>query len=122
MESKWTTPKGAEIRLATEHITSKVIDLDGHKFETEDDRIKIESFTVNGKSYASNRVATYKGQNVIMSEEKGALASIVIIPDDVYKSVWGEYDARQEAKLDAAIKADAEYTKNYNAVKNAMSY
>ena len=122
MENKWTTPKGAEIRLVTEHITSKVVDLDGDKFTTEDDRIEIKSFEVNGKQYIWNSLSNYKGDKVIKSEEKGAIAAIVIIPEDIYQAVWGEYDVRQDAKFEAASKADAEYRKNYNAVKNAMSY
>lgn len=119
----WETERGAKIELTTEHITSEIIDLDGDKAEVKADRIRIVELKVNGVNHQAT-LQNYQGKKVLNFGEKAINGKIhplmVLIPDNTYQEIWGEYDKRQNTKLEAGLKADAEYQKHYNKVKKMM--
>lgn len=119
MTSTFKTARGANIELTTEHITSEIINADGHKVEVKADRIVIKEVKVNGESHMGVLI-DYKGQKVIRFGYNGNNPLLIAIPADVYEAVWGEYDRRVEENARRNIEADRKYEANYNRTMRAM--
>lgn len=121
--NNWLTAKGSKIILTTQDITSEVIDLDGHKATVNCDRIDIVKCTVDGNE---QRVSLhhYQGKNVLHMGYKTIDGTkhplMILIPDDVYEDIWGNYNRRFAAELKAQLKADESYQDNYNKILKAM--
>lgn len=119
----WTTPKGAEIVLVTEHVTEDTVNLDGHKATVKADRIEVRKVTLNGREHQArltqhnNKPVLHLGYKTMQGQKHPLLA---LIPDKIYQEVWGEYDARKEAAIKAELEAEYKYQEHYNKVKNAM--
>lgn len=43
-------------------------------------------------------------------------------PTDIYQAVWGAYDERQMAKLEASMKAENEYQQHRDKMRKVMGY
>ena len=121
--NEWTTQKGAKVELHTKHITSESHTTDwGEILTKEDDFIMVEKVIVNGKTFSGHINRTTKesaryldlGNHVINGKKENLCAPL---PKEIETSVWGEYDARQEAK---ASKRKAREIKEAAEMKNKV--
>ena len=123
MTNTWLTAKGAKIELTTEHVTTEIIELDGHKASVKADRIEIINCTVDGEEVIA-KLTRYQNKNVLnygTAKAKGITRPLLIlVPDNVYETVWGEYDRRVTARAIADMETEGKYQKNYNRVLKAM--
>lgn len=124
MTNTWLTAKGSKIELTTECHTSEIIDLDGHKVTVKADRIDVVNCTVNGQKVNAT-LTKYQGKNVLnygTTKVNGTTHPLMILmPDNVYQAIWGEYDRRIKEQAMAEIKAEAKYQENRNKVLKAMA-
>ena len=124
MTNTWTTARGAKITLATEHITTEELNLDGHKTTVKTDRIDIIEVAINNDKQTAN-LTTHQGQKVLHCGYKKINGKqhpfMIAIPADVYQAVWGEYDNRMDAKFKAEMDAERKYQEHHNAVKKMMA-
>lgn len=121
----WTTPRGAKIAatITVEHITRKTIDADGFAVEvscSEWERT-IDSLTVNGKPTALRELSWYGGKYVIVIAKRGKDRTMVAIPSDVEKAIFGEERKEMDAQLAQSAEAEKQYKAHVALIEKAMN-
>lgn len=122
---EWKTPTGKTITMTTEEITEREINADGDKVTVKDDYILITEVTLDGKKYRGDltkhqgKPALDLGTQVVNGKK---MLIVTIIPQEIYQAVWGAYDERQTAKIEAEMKEEAEYQKHREAMRKVMGY
>ena len=123
MKNIFKTQRGSTVELVTEHITSEIINADGHEVSVKCDKIEITELKINGKKeiatlteYQGHKVLNYGCQTIKGKKHQ----MLVLIPTDVYDKVWGEYDKRISDRIKTEIEAENKYQAHHNAVKKMM--
>lgn len=128
--SKWTTARGAQIEMHTEHVTEEPWFTDdwGVKHTKKVDHIKIAKFIVNGEERFFNgcirRVTVQDTQCIHFGDQRinGKNTHLYApIPSDIEQDVWGEWDARLAAKTEREKKATLAH-QNELRIKIANGY
>ena len=119
--SSWTTEKGAKVELHTKHLTSESRTTDWGEILTKNaDYIIIEKVIVNNEKVFNTLISriTREGQNWLNVGEQvlnGKRTNMLVpLPANIELDVWGDYDARQEAK---SVKRDAREIKRDTEMK-----
>ena len=120
----WNTAKGTEVTLDTQEIKEENVNIDGHEATVRADRIEIKKVTVGGQEHRAT-LTQHQGKNVLHLGYKKIDGKehpfLVLLPEDVYQDVWGEYDARKAAALKSEMEAKRKYQEHYNKVMAAMA-
>ncbi|MGG1639842.1 hypothetical protein ACIFQM_00825 [Paenibacillus sp. NRS-1782] len=115
----WTTEKGAEIELHTEHVTEEKTTTDwGMVISKKVNFVFIQKVFVNGKKHV-NDLRRKKVNGVSMLSLGYASA---VIPADVEKAAWGEYDSIESAKRAAKQQASVRRMKEREALSKKPGY
>lgn len=118
----WTTKAGNVIKMTTEHITTRTIDTGwSTKEEVKADRIEVREVTVNGEKVFANHSSGAPDRLTHYTTINGKrVMATILIPEDVYADVWGEYDKRQAERLERQMAAEERYHELAESVKSVM--
>ena len=109
----WKTQAGAAIKMAVSQSRIIENEVDGYKYETTENEMKLENFEANGKAYEAYISTSDDRIHFIMNNKNFEC----IIPDDV----WDEITAPKEARDAKATKFENEWEDYEQGITNAMN-
>lgn len=120
----WTTPGGKSVEMTWTVETTEIVNADGHKFEAEIPESKREpkiiSIAIGDYNFDWVMRRSYNGQRALYLGQVNHKDAYVGLPDEINELVWGTYDRRKKAAIEAADKVVQEYQTHVAAVNRMM--